>query len=125
LTAELPLLETDDPCARLQEIFPPLPQRRQTLLRLCFNGYVHLSMRAQLNAKIEQIGADFAFLNVDYSAVSLISQSNDLDNIAESGALRAVADQLRAEGQDLSRSKEDRAIAMAALVRLYGYSERM
>ena len=45
----------------------------------------------------------------------------DLDDIAQGGALRMAAEALYGDAEDGALSAEDRAVAAAALRRLYSY----
>lgn len=50
---------------------------------------------------------------------------DDLDQIDRAGALREAADMLLAESTDTAQSAEARAVASAALSRLYEYAQRV
>mgnify|MGYP001282460242 FL=1 len=124
-TLNLHLLAEDDPGAALNALLPDLRDRRQTLARVVASGRTGLAARTLLTAGIERAAPDFAWLDLDESELSIECGVGDLDRINPAGALREAADALLADSEDAARSAADRAIAAAALVRLYAYVERV
>jgi len=123
LLSELRLLETDDPTAVLSQLLPEESARRQTLLRFVISGYSRLAMHTHLIKQLDLLVPDFAFLDFDDSALSILYDANDLDDIGEGGALRAAAEALLIESRNEALDEEMRAIAGAALSRLYFYAQ--
>lgn len=117
----LDLLPGDgDPLAAL---LPPPARRRETLLRLLARGRLGLPERAALEAGIAAVGPDFGWLEADLSALAAEVRTDDLDLVDRAGALRQAAEALLAESRDAALSEADRAIADAALMRLFALSQ--
>jgi len=121
---EMALLEAQDPLLTLPALLPAPPLRRQTLLRLDLKGYSHLSEQAQLLHQLEALRPDFALLEIDETNLSIICAPTDLDMIDKAGALRVAADELLNEMENPDLPGETRALARAALTRLYYYAEQ-
>lgn len=124
-TLDLHLLADDDPRAALEALLPALRDRRQTLARVVASGRAGLAARAVLTAEIERASPDFAWLDLHETGLATECDVADLDRIDRAGALRDAADALLAESEDAARSSADRAIAAAALARLYGYVQQV
>nr|WP_047170092.1 metallophosphoesterase [Sphingomonas sp. Y57] len=124
-TFDLHLLADDDPVAALNALLPDLRERRQTLARVVGSGRTGLAARTALTAAIDRAAPDFAWLDLDETGLATLCDVEDLDLIDRAGALREAADALLAESADPSRSAADRAIAVAALARLYGYAQQV
>lgn len=122
-TLALDLLVADDPALALDALLPALQDRRQTLARVVATGHCRLAARTALNEDISRAAPDFAWLDLDDTGLATECEADDLDRIDRGGALRAAADALLAEGADESRSAAERAVANAALARLYGYAQ--
>lgn len=124
-TLDLHLLTGDEPDAALAALLPDLRDRRQTLARIVASGRVRLAARTALLAAFERVSPDFAWLDLDEAGLATECDVEDLDRIDRAGALREAADALLAESDDAGRSAEDRAVAAAALSRLYDYAQRV
>ncbi|WP_016747761.1 metallophosphoesterase family protein [Rhizorhabdus wittichii] len=124
-TFDLHLLADDDPVAALDALLPDLRERRQTLARVVGSGRTGLAACTALTAAIDRAAPDFAWLDLDETGLVTLCDVEDLDLIDRAGALREAADALFAESADPSRSAADRAIAVAALARLYGYAQQV
>jgi spore coat polysaccharide biosynthesis protein SpsF (cytidylyltransferase family) len=98
-----------------------IAQRRDHLVRLRATGRASLADQAALRDAVAHLAPDFAYFNLDTSALGLDFDVTDLDTIDRAGALRMAADQLAADAADQARAPEDRRIAAGALNRLYGY----
>jgi len=122
-TLDLHLLAGDDPGPALAALLPELHARRQTLAKVVAGGRARLAARTALGAEIARTAPDFAWLDLDETALATECETGDLDRIDRAGALRQAADALLAESGDASRSADARAIAAAALARLYGYAQ--
>ncbi len=119
----LDLLPGDDPGARLEALLPPVARRRDTLLRLTATGRTGLAGEAALVAAVAAVEHDFAFLEADRGGLAVAHAPADLEVFGAPGtALRAAADALRAEADDVALSAEGRAAAVAALSRLYTFA---
>ncbi len=119
----LDLLDGEDAVARMQALLPELRLRRHALVRLSARGHVRLETRAALASAIETVQPDFGYLAFDDDDLSTECAPEDLDAIDHGGALRDAANALLAEADDDRLSGEDRAIAQAALNRLFSYAQ--
>lgn len=124
-TFDLHLLAGDDPEAGLAALLPDMRDRRQTLARIKVDGRARLAARTALLSAHEQVAPDFAWLDLDEAALATECDVEDLNQIDRAGALREAADVLLAESTDTARSAEARAVAAAALSRLYDYAQRV
>jgi len=122
-TLSLHLFDADDPASALTALFPEPHLRRHTLARVVASGRSHLAARTALAATVAQATPDFAFLEIDETALATECEVGDLDRIDRAGALREAADALLAEAGDDRRSAAEREIARAALARLYSYAQ--
>lgn len=122
LSLNLHLLPDDHPAPVLEALLPELRNRRQTLARIVATGRVGLAARTALTTLVAEALPDFGWLTLDDSGLATDCAVEDLDQIDRAGALREAADALLAESEDSNRSAADRAVAAAALTRLYGYS---
>ena len=102
-----------------------LPQngtaRRDTLLRVRASGWVHLPQRMELARATKDAAPEFGYFEFSDAELATECKTDDLDEIAQGGALRMAAEALHGEAEDAATSAEDRAVAAAALRRLYGY----
>jgi hypothetical protein len=122
-TFDLHLLAGDDPAPALAALLPGPRDRRQTLTKVVATGRAGLAARTALMEEIARALPDFAWLELDEAGLATECDVEDLDRIDRAGALREAANALLAESGDASRSATDRAIAAAALTRLYGYAQ--
>lgn len=95
--------------------------RRNTLLRLCASGWVQLSQSIQMDRAAEDAAPTFGYFELKDADLKIEYTPDALDEIDQGGALRMAADTLHGEAEDVEKSPKDRAIAAAALRRLYGY----
>lgn len=119
----LHLLGGDDPAPALAALLPDPRERRQTLARVVATGHARLADRTTLAQEVERAVPDFASLELDDAGLATECVVEDLDRIDRGGALRQAADALLAQSEDGSLSTENRAVAAAALARLYGYAQ--
>ncbi|MET3438609.1 3',5'-cyclic AMP phosphodiesterase CpdA [Sphingomonas sp. 1185] len=124
-TFDLHLLAGDDPEAGLAALLPDMRDRRQTLARIRVDGRARLVARTALLSAYGQVAPDFAWLDLDEVGLATECDVDDLDQIDRAGALREAADMLLAESTDTAQSAEARAVASAALSRLYDYAQRV
>lgn len=120
---DLHLLADDDPTPALAALLPELRDRRQTLARIVATGRAGLAARTALATLVAEAVPDFGWLGLEESGLATDCAAEDLDRIDRGGALREAADALLAESEDSIRSAADRAVAAAALARLYGYAQ--
>ena len=95
--------------------------RRDTLVRVRASGWIRLPQRMELARAAEDAAPEFGYFELNDSELATECVPGDLDDIAPGGALRMAADVLYGDAEDAAMSAEDRAIAAAALRRLYGY----
>ncbi|MSU88692.1 DNA repair exonuclease [Rhodobacteraceae bacterium 2CG4] len=118
----LPLTPGHDAAQALRSLLPAdTAGRRDMLLRVRAAGRASLAEQAAMADAADAVAPDFAQFQLDASALATEYRADDLDAIDRAGALRMAADDLLAEAQDDGRPAEDRAVASAALNRLYGY----
>ena len=122
---DLHLLADDDSAPALAELLPELRDRRQTMARIVATGRAGLAARTALATMVAEAAPDFGWLVLDDSGLATDCAVEDLDQIDRAGALREAADALLAESEDDTRSAAERAIAAAALTRLYGFAKEM
>ena len=122
-TFPLHLLETDDSAAALRTALPDAGRRRATLGRIVASGRARLAARTALSAAFNDAAPDFAYLDLDDTALATSCESVDLDVIDRAGALREAADRLLADADDPRRAEADRDIAQAALIRLFSLAQ--
>lgn len=120
----LDLLSGDDVALRLREALPQT-RPRDHLVRLSATGRLPLSDHAALQAHVDRIAPDFGWFRADLSALSVVAQPGDLDQIDRAGALRQAAEMLLAEAADTALSGADRDIATSALARLYALAQEV
>ena len=117
----LPLLPGQDAAAGLAAALPAdRALRRDHVLRLRAEGRVTLAARAALMAAAARVAPEFGYFELTTEALGLEHEATDLDAIDRAGALRLAADRLSAQAEDAALAERDRAVARAALNRLYG-----
>ncbi|WP_416884568.1 metallophosphoesterase family protein [Marivita sp.] len=119
---ELALHEGEDAAAALEALLPS-HDRRNTLLKVRASGWAPMSGHAALRIAAERHAPEFAYLELDAEGLGTLHNVADLDEIDHAGAMRLAAEQLMTEAEDPSLSEDDRAIAAAALNRLYAYAQ--
>ncbi|WP_417588268.1 metallophosphoesterase family protein [Pararhodobacter oceanensis] len=120
--AELPLLPGQDPAAALNALIPDTPaSRRDHLLRIRATGRTQLLQHQALTTATEDITPDFAYFQLEASALQTEVEAADLELLDHGGALRIAAEALSAQANDAALPEGERRIATGALNRLYGY----
>lgn len=119
----LELLSIDDAVEALKALFPTERKRREILMRVIASGRTRVAGRTALAAAIAHAAPEFAYLELDDSAIKTECESDDLDLIDRAGALRQAAEALLAESNDEKRNTAERDVARSALVRLFSYCE--
>lgn len=122
-TLDLEVLSQEDPIDILRNLVPEPSQRRHTLASVIASGHSRLARHAALVAHAEELSPDFAWFQLTMDDLVLEYDVDDLDGIERSGALRVAADSLLREVNDISLSAADRAVASAALARLYRHAQ--
>lgn len=118
----LPLLPGEPVDAALAAVLPAdRAARRDHLVQVAAEGRATLAGRAALEAAAAEVAADFALFRLDMDRLATEVEVGDLDRIDRAGALRVAADQLKARAEDGAQGAGARAVAAAALNRLYGY----
>ena len=95
--------------------------RRDMLVRVRASGWTRLPKRKELSQAAEDAAPEFGYFELSDAELATECVPEDLDDIAQGGALRMAAEALYGTAKDGSISAEDRAIAEAALRRLYSY----
>lgn len=119
---ELALHDGEDAASALEALLPSR-DRRNTLLKVRASGWAPMSGHAALSSTAERHAPEFAYLDLDTDGLGTLHNVADLDEIDHAGAMRLAAEQLMTEAEDTSLSEDDRAIAAAALNRLYAYAQ--
>lgn len=115
----LDLLPGDDVARRLADVLPPQAARRDVLMRIEVTGRLTLAERARLEAELAALGPDFGWFEGDLSRLGTDVGRGDLEAIDRSGALREAAETLLGQAQDPALGAAERALAEAALARLF------
>lgn len=121
----LEMMAGEDAAALVQQHLPPGVLRRQHLLNITASGRLRPEARAAFAAAIAAIAPEFAHLVLDMGGLATDCALEDLDAIDRAGALRAAADSLFAQSRDEARLPAERAVAEAALARLFSYCAAM
>ena len=95
--------------------------RRDTLVRVRASGRAHPRERMELTQSAKHVAPEFGYFELSDAELATEFVPDDLDDIARGGALRIAADDLHRDATNQSISAEDRAVAQAALYRLYSY----
>lgn len=107
-----------------QAFHAALPQdrsaRRNMLLRMRASGWLRLPERIALTVARDEVAPEFGYFELVEDNLKTEYAADDLDVIATGGALRIAADQLYQESRT-APDPEARAVAAAALRRLYSY----
>ena len=118
----LPLTPEQDASDALAGVLPEDGSgRRDTLVRVRASGWIRLPQRMELARAAGEAAPEFGYFELNEADLTTECVPEDLDDIAPGGALRMAADALHEGAEDAAKSAEDRAVAAAALRRLYGY----
>lgn len=93
-------------------------ERRNCLMRISAKGHLGMAERLALEAAAEAVAPDFGLFHLETGDLVTEYSADDLDMIAEGGALRDAADELRQVAQGMEASAEEARVAQAALNRL-------
>ena len=108
----------DDPVAVLEEALPKAG-RDFALVRFIGTGRLGLSELASLREACARAADDFHFFEADLMKVGVEQSVDDLNLIAEAGALRVAAESIFAATSLEGRTQEDARIAQMALSHLF------
>lgn len=114
----LDCLAGTDPVADLMQVLPE-KRRDRTLIKLDATGRLGLQDLSTLRAACTDIADDFHHFEAHLENIGIEQTPDDLDLIAEGGALRDAADTLFAATSLEGRSAEDAEIAKIALTHLF------
>ncbi len=118
----MPLTPVQDACNVLANALPESGSgRRDTLVRVRVSGWIRLPQRMELARATEGVAPEFGYFELNDDELATEYEPEDLDDIAPGGALRMAAEVLHGDAENAALSAQDRAIAAAALRRLYGY----
>lgn len=95
--------------------------RRDTLLRVLASGWIRLPQCEALETAKEHASPEFAHFEFVDNELMTECVAEDLDEIAEGGALRVAAEALYGDARRDGANELDRRVADAALSRLYGF----
>lgn len=109
----------------LAGILPPGPDRRQTLLRLLVAGRAAIAQRMALETAIAHAAPEFALLDAGFDGLETEIEAADIEAIDHSGALRVAAEALLERSADSALSVQERAVAEAALRRLFAFAQQV
>lgn len=115
---EVAFFPGSDPVAVLEEALPKT-DRDRALVRLIGKGRLGLSEHAALKAACAQVEDAFHAFEADLIDVGLEQNTDDLNMIAESGALRVAAQSIFEATTTDGRTEEDARIAQMALSHLF------
>lgn len=113
-----------DPVSLLNEAIPTA-NRDRALVRFIGTGRLGLSEHAQLKNAVEKITDDFHFFEADLSGIGVAQNEDDLDLIAQSGALRVAAESLLAQTSIEGRTQQDARTAEMALAHLFHLAQEV
>lgn len=109
-----------DAAAELEGLLPrDRAALRDTLVQVRASGFLRMTERAAFEETVQRIAPDLAHLELRDEGLVTEYEADDLDLIATGGALRAAAEELRAEAERDEGSAEVRRVAQAALNRLW------
>ncbi len=116
------LTPEQDAASAFQGILPPEHEnRRNWLLKIKATGMARLTERMALHGAAQSLAPDFWHFEFDDTDLAVEYTPDDLDDIATGGALRMAADHLHGEAVNEALDARERAVAGAALRRLFSY----
>ncbi|MCY4237550.1 MAG: metallophosphoesterase [Rhodospirillaceae bacterium] len=122
LETELHLTPEQDAAQAFMTALPASgARRRNTLLRVLGSGWIRLPQREALEIAKEHASPEFAHFEFVDKELMTECVAEDLDEIAEGGALRVAAEALYEDARRDGANEFDRRVADAALSRLYGF----
>lgn len=121
---EISFFAGSDPVETLMMALPDA-DRADSLVKLIGSGRLTLSELARLREACDGIADAFHYFDADLMKIGIKQNEDDLDLIAESGALRVAAESLLAETSIDGRTEEDARIAQQALSHLFHLAQEV
>jgi hypothetical protein len=121
---EIDFFPGSDPLADLHEALPKTG-RDFSLVRIIATGRLALSDLAALRDACAKIADDFHFFDANLMKVGIEQTVDDLNVIAEAGALRVAAESIFAATSTEGRTQEDAQIAEMALSHLFHLAQEV
>lgn len=119
---EVEFFSGSDPVTILEEALPK-PDRNLTLVRFIGTGRLSLSERASLEIACQKVSDEFHFFGSNLLKVGIEQNVDDLNMIAETGALRVAAESIFNVTSIEGRTEEDAHIAQMALSYLFALTQ--
>lgn len=111
-----------DPVEQVSDALPD-SGRKKMLVHIEASGRLGLGEQRELHAYCNDIVNDFHFFEISSTGLRVERVADDLDVIAESGALRAAADSLSAATDPQGRTGDEVQIAEIALTHLFNIAQ--
>lgn len=121
---EVEFFSGSDPVAILEEALPK-SDRNLTLVRFIGTGRLSLSERASLEIACQKVSDEFHFFDSNLLKVGIEQNVDDLNMIAETGALRVAAESIFDATSIEGRTEEDAHIAQMALSYLFALTQEV
>ncbi len=121
---EISFFAGSDPVESMMMALPET-DRAHALIKLTGSGRLTLSELARLKEACDGIADAFHYFDADLMKIGIKQNEDDLDLIAESGALRVAAESLLAETSTDGRTEEDARIAQQALSHLFHLAQEV
>lgn len=121
---EVDFFSSNDPVVVFEDALPKT-DRETTLVQFIGMGRLSLSELSALRAACEEVTDKFHFFKEDLTNIDIEQNTDDLNLIAETGALRDVAESLFEETSTEGRTEEDVRIAKMALSHLFNLAQEV
>ena len=121
---EVEFFSGSDPVTILEEALPK-SDRNLTLVRFIGTGRLSLSERASLEIACQKVRDEFHFFGSNLLNVGIEQNVDDLNMIAETGALRVAAESIFDATSIEGRTEEDVHIAQMALSYLFALTQEV
>ncbi len=122
---ELGILPGQDAVAELESQLQLKGERRQHLINLRLSGRIKVTERLALITKIAQLTPEFARVDLNDLLLKIECETDDLNLIDHSGALRQAAETLLCNSNDERLALGEREAARSALMLLFSYCSEM
>ncbi|MFT5064558.1 MAG: DNA repair exonuclease SbcCD nuclease subunit [Yoonia sp.] len=121
---EVGFFSGNDPVAILEEALPKI-ERDFTLVRFIGTGRLGLSELAALRTACQTLGDEFHFFEANLMKVGIEQTVDDLNLIAQTGALRVAAESIFEATSIEGRTEEDARVAQLALSHLFHLAQEV
>lgn len=121
---EVDFFSGNDPVRVLEEAMPKT-DRNVALVRFVGTGRLGLSELAALQTACEKVGDEFHFFKADLMNVGIEQNIDDLNLIAETGALRVAAESIFEATSIEGRTEDDARVAQLALSHLFHLAQEI